>query len=71
MMLRLQPLRFGLPIAPTEPMANSQCEERNCSSPTGYKLAGLCRFSHQAWLPGSLRNRRGHPNRYHGFRMTL
>jgi hypothetical protein len=29
MVLQLQPLRFGLQIAPAEPMSNSQCEERN------------------------------------------
>jgi hypothetical protein len=27
MVLRLQPLRFGLPIAPAEPMSNSQQPE--------------------------------------------
>ena len=49
MVLRLQPLRFGLQIGPAEPMGNSQCEERNSSS-TGYDLAGPFRFLHQAWL---------------------
>ena len=50
MVLRLQPLRFGLQIGPAEPMGNSQCEERNFSSSTGYDLAGPFRFLRQARL---------------------
>jgi hypothetical protein len=48
MVLQLQPLCFGLQIAPAEPMSNSQCEERDFSSPMGYNMAGLCRFPLQA-----------------------
>jgi hypothetical protein len=43
MVLLLQPLRFGLPIAPAEPTSNSQCEERNfwMTQPMYAKMEGF------------------------------